>query len=679
MKKLLRFNVIAPVVLLLVALGTYGLMIRSLGLYWDDFPYIWFGHVLGTTQYQKVFYDERPLLSVLYNITAPIFGENILSWQIFAVTLRWLSALCVGWIVRLIWPGKKEVAFVISLLFLVYPGFGQHWISTIYCRTFILLCLFLISLGFMAESLRKKQKYLVFLILGFIFGALALLGSEYFFGLELARPVIIWIIACTGPEPLRLRIKKAALYWLPYLAEVITFGIWRGLIVKSSLYDVSINSTSTGGIPGLLWNLVSSMATNAYKGGIQAWFHIFLFPPVAKWQQTINVLYFILIIAIFLTIAWFGWKYLISVTDHQWSTRFWQNWQIQSIVLGVVMLLCGGLPVWIAKLPFNIIFPYDRFMLAMMFGSALLLTGLIYLIPKKLIRVGIICSLAALSAGWQFQTANTFRVEWKQLGGFIQQLTWRVPGMKPGTMLVAHELPFRYYSDNSLTALINWTYAPEYKSGYMPYELFYLTVRGNSALKQLEPNIEITWNYRSLEFHGNTSNMITIFQPEIGCLRILDPKFTNKKSLSGLKDPLPQAIALSNLDRIITDPLNAVQPIPSYFPQSESKSWCYYFEKADLARQLGDWKQVETLWDQAFNQSLSAIDVSEYYPFIEGLGMNGELSKAIDLSRMMVEQKPSLYKGLCQIWGRIESETGVGEAEKQIIDGIKVELRCNQQ
>ena len=211
MKKYLRFELVSPIFLLIIAGLTYGLMIRSLGLYWDDFPYTWFGHILGTTQYQKVFYDERPLLSVLYNITAPIFGENILSWQIFAIILRWLSALCVGWIVRLIWPEKKEVAFVASLLFLVYPGFGQQWISTIYSRTFILLCFFLLSLGFMAKSLRSSQKYFIYLALSILFGALSLLGSEYFFGLELARPVIIWIMVSTVPDTIRQRIKKGCI------------------------------------------------------------------------------------------------------------------------------------------------------------------------------------------------------------------------------------------------------------------------------------------------------------------------------------------------------------------------------------------------------------------------------------------------------------------------------------
>ena len=155
-------------------------------------------------------------------------------------------------------------------------------------------------------------------------------------------------------------------------------------------------------------------------------------------------------------------------------------------------------------------------------------------------------------------------------------------------------------------------------------------------------------------------------------------KFTNQDTLPRLKDPLPQAIALSNLDRIIPNPVNAAQPIPAYFPQPETKPWCYYFEKADLARQTGDWKQVKTLWDQTIIESLSAGDVSEYYPFIEGLGFSGEVSEAIDLSRMVNEKKPSLHKGLCQIWGRIESESGIGDSEKNMIDEIKVELRCNQ-
>ena len=122
LKKIAQNKAFQPLFLLIIAALSYGLFIREVGLYWDDFPYTWFGHVLGPTQYHKVFYDERPFLAPLYNITASIFGESIISWQIFAIILRWLCALCAGWLVRLMWNDKYEEAFVVSLLFLVYPG-----------------------------------------------------------------------------------------------------------------------------------------------------------------------------------------------------------------------------------------------------------------------------------------------------------------------------------------------------------------------------------------------------------------------------------------------------------------------------------------------------------------------------------------------------------------------------
>jgi hypothetical protein len=678
LKKYLRLDFMAPWFLLLIAGLTYGLLINDLGLYWDDFPYTWFGHVLGTTQFHKVFYNERPLLSVLYNITAPIFGENILSWQVFAIILRWLSALCVGWIVRLIWPEKKEAAFVVSLLFLVYPGFGQQWISTIYSRVFILLCFFLLSIGFMVKSLRTPPRYFVFLGLSLLFGAISLLGSEYFFGLELTRPIIIWIIISTVPESIRLRLKRGVLHWLPYFVGVMVFVIWRAWIVKSSLYEVNVTDASNGGIPGLLWNLISSMATNAYKGGIQAWIQAFSLSPVQKWDQLVNICMLVLISGEICIIAWFGWKFLGSKTDHTLASKFWDNWQIQSVILGFFMLLVGSLPVWAAKLPFDLIFPYNRFMLAMMLGSALLLTGIIYTIRYKIARIGVICVMVALSAGWHFQTAYTYRSEWRQLGTFLQQLTWRIPGMKPGTMLVAYELPFHYYSDNSLTAPINWTYAPDYKTGNLPHALFYLTVRENSVLKQLDPNINIFLKYRAVEFHGNTSDTIVLYQPETGCLRVLDEQYSGQETIPNYDSPSAKAIALSNLDRIITHPDIPALPIPNYFDQSNIKPWCYYYEKAELARQVGDYGQIVSLWEQANNNSYKPSEAAEYLPFIEGLGFQGKLEEMVLLTQSAMNQKPSIRKSICKIWGRIETTKTITIFDKSFLAEQKIELRCSQ-
>ena len=678
MKKFLRFEIIAPWVLLLIAGLTYGLLIRNLGLYWDDFPYTWFGHVVGTTQYQKVFYDERPLLSILYNITAPIFGESILSWQIFAIIMRWLSALCVGWIVRLIWPDKKEAAFVVSLLFLVYPGFGQQWVSTIYSRVFILLCFFLLSLGFMIKSLRTPRKYFVFLGISLVFGAISLLGSEYFFGLEFSRPVILWLIISTVPGKFISRLKSVTLNWLPYLTGVIAFSIWRGLYVQSQLYGVKITQEAGGGVLTVIYSLATSMLTNAFKGGILAWVQVFSIPPVSSLSKSLFIIMLLMMGCVFCLIALTWWKYSRPTSSHPWAVKIWQNWQFQAITLGLLMLLLGSLPVWVAKLPFELNFPYDRFTLSMMFGSGLVLAGLIYLIPLKYVRVVILSLLVAFSAGWHFQTANLFRVEWYQLAEFLQQLTWRIPTMKPDTMLVAHELPFTFYSDNSITAIINWTYAPDYKGGNLPYVLNYLTVRKNSVLEQLDPDTRVDQNYRAFVFHGNTSNVIVIYKPETSCLKVLDSVYSGADTIPITNVPRKKAIKLSNLGRIITNPEDPIQPIPAYFEQPRIYPWCYYFEKADLSRQTGNYKEIVNLWNQASKLSLEPADVSEYLPYIEGLGFQGELEKAMVLSRRVDKEKPSLHQNLCNIWSRIESSAGLGKSDKESIDDLQIELRCNQ-
>ena len=130
----------------------------------------------------------------------------------------------------------------------------------------------------------------------------------------------------------------------------------------------------------------------------------------------------------------------------------------------VSALLVGGIPFWIANLPLTLVFPWNRFTLALMPGSVLLIVGLLEVFIRtsrqKVILVSILISLAA---GWQFYNANTFRREWELSRDFFWQLSWRVPGLKPNTLLLTHEFPFKYYSDNSLTAPINWMYAPDFR------------------------------------------------------------------------------------------------------------------------------------------------------------------------------------------------------------------------
>lgn len=675
MKKILRTEILLPFAFLVIAFLSFGVFIRALGLYWDDFPYVFYGHVLGTSQYHHVFFDERPFLPILYNLTAPIFGENIVLWQAFGIIMRWVCALCVGWIVRLIWPEKKDLSYIVALLFLIYPGFGQQWISTIYSRAFILLLLFLLSLAFMISAWRNPSKRVVYTSLAIAAASLSLLGSEYFIGLEVSRPVILWLIISQKNDNLRIRIKTVLQHWLAYLLVVTAFAVWRGFLVQSSLYEVSAFPQTN--LTGTLLDLSRSMITNAYKGGILSWVQTFSLPAGFNWKDGFSLFMLPVILSAAALTARVFWKNNAVADEKDNLSRFWRSWSFQAGFLGVVMLLAGSIPVWAAGLPFDLKFPYNRFTLSMIFGSALVLAAVMALIRIRWMRLVILCLLVMSATGRHYQTANSYRLEWKKLTSFLQQLTWRMPGLQPGTMLTAYELPFTYYSDNSLSAPINWTYAPDYKGGSLPYILNYLTVRKNSVLKILEPDIPITQKYRSLEFTGNTSDMVVIYQVEEGCLRVLDPVFNNQSNIPKMKDPLPKAILLSNLDRIITDPEIPAIPVPQLFSQPFERSWCYYYEKADLARQVADYCEIVSLREEAKILNLTPSDITEYYPFVEGLGFSGKLDEAFELSRLMVGEKASSRKGLCQIWGRIENNRVMTLSDLELVKDIQIELSCN--
>jgi hypothetical protein len=331
---------------------------------------------------------------------------------------------------------------------------------------------------------------------------------------------------------------------------------------------------------------------------------------------------------------------------------------------------------WAAGLPVKLEFPYNRFMLAIMPGSALLLAALVGWLRPRWAKLVLLSLLVGTAAGWHFTTANTFRVEWFNLRAMLRQLTWRAPGIQPGTLLAAYELPFQYYSDNSLTAVVNWTYAPEYTTGDLPYLVAYQSVRKGSALKDRTPNTVVSAPYRSLQFTGNTSNSLVLYQPVEGCLRLLDARYADLTALPYADDRLTEIVGLANLDRIISDPARPAVPIPQYFPGDGQDDWCYYFEKADLARQMGDTAGVVKLWDAANKAGYSPRNPFELQPFIEGLGSQGRLDEAYQLTRQLFADVPSADMGLCQIWGRINQAQPDSLSSLPGLEQLLVDMRC---
>src|SRR5208283_158340 len=105
-------------------------------------------------------------------------------------------------------------------------------------------------------------------------------------------------------------------------------------------------------------------------------------------------------------------------------------------------------------------------------------------------------------------------------------------------------------------------------------------------------------------------------------------------------------------------------------------SWCYFFEKADLARQVGDWQEVARLGDEAFAKHYYPVeeDLSEYLVFIEAYARLGRWQDVEKFARMVSEPAPVINPALCAIWNRTEQVGQLSENDRSQLAALQREF-----
>ncbi len=278
--------------------------------------------------------------------------------------------------------------------------------------------------------------------------------------------------------------------------------------------------------------------------------------------------------------------------------------------------------------------------------------------------------LIALGIGQQFFNANLFRRDWLKQQDFYWQLAWRIPAMQPDTLLMTDQLPVDYETDLSFTAPINWIYAPDYRRSAVPYALIYTEKRLGGTLPSFEPGQAIKVFLRTVNFEGSTSQAIVFQMHANGCFHVLGSAWGDENTYARASDYLLKAIPLSRPDLIIADK-EIVAQLP--FLVEPKHTWCYYYTKAELARQRNDWKLVIDLYDEAASLGYKPDDPFEFLVVIEAQAMMGDSSAAENLSNEVMVSDKGIRKGLCQVWTRVQaSDTGLNEntslAEKMLQD-----------
>ena len=151
----------------------YGILIPWIGFYWDDWVFAWTIKFLGPAEFISSFLPFRPFLGPIFAFTTSIFGTSPLTWQIFGLFIRFCTGMAAYWSLRKIWPKAKLQVTLVSLFFVVFPGYNQQWVALTHVnQEMISLLCYLLSLGFMVKAIRSQPtslKYsLIALVLMFV-------------------------------------------------------------------------------------------------------------------------------------------------------------------------------------------------------------------------------------------------------------------------------------------------------------------------------------------------------------------------------------------------------------------------------------------------------------------------------------------------------------------------------
>ena len=102
----------------------------------------------------------------------------------------------------------------------------------------------------------------------------------------------------------------------------------------------------------------------------------------------------------------------------------------------------------------------------------------------------------------------------------------------------------------------------------------------------------------------------------------------------------------SRIDRIIASGSGFTPPASMFGPEP-ARGWCYYYQKASLARQQGNWAEIGRIYDEVTAQKLKPGDQSEWIPFVEGLVNAGREAEARAIYKQEIKGRDQVRFPLC--------------------------------
>jgi hypothetical protein len=646
---------------IIVAALAYLPLIDRVGYSHDDWYLMAAAQAEGPGVFHQIFSVDRPLRAWVMIPAYMLFGGNSLYYHLSAYFFRVLGALALLWILRMLWQRQHIATLQMALMFLIYPGFLSQPNAIDYQSHIAGLAAALFSVALTIQGILSKNLALKILLhaSSVLLGWFYLGQMEWYIGIEFFRWGCVYLLSARPTGTIVQNLRRTFRWGYPSLAAPVGFLMWRFLFFENErgATDVGIQLGQLKLYPlQTVYHWAVQVIQDLFDVMLSAWV-IPLF-QLAGYIQGWGILLTVVLSGLILFVI-----QKINIVDSQ-DESLQLNFQREAFAIGLFVAICGLIPIAMANR--EVSFPsFSRYALISSIGVPIFVVTLLMGLKSKLMRNGIATGLCVISILTHHANTVKYAHETAATNMFWWQVSWRVPQFEKNTTLIANYSGAVIEEDYFIWGPANLIYYPEKQNPKVVQPGLYAAVLNKDTVhKVLTRERQEFDNRKNIITYKNYRNIVILTQPTSrSCVHVIDgnhPEYAPSE-LDSIRTIEPY----SEIEHVLADETLHAPPTVT-FGSEPPRHWCYYYEKADLARQRGNWDEAKSIGEEAFGRGLKPEDAIEWMPFLQAYMMDGDVERLTELAPVITTD-PFIARQACQLPGLMQ---GLSNNVVQVVDSL---------
>lgn len=607
----------------------------------DDWYFLYDGFVVGPKVFIDITLHTRPVRGPLYEFLFSLYGIHPLPYHLTLYFLRLVGALGALWLFHLLWPKQRQPNFFMALFFLIFPGF-LWWLGAFEFQPYVLsIGLQIFSIAFTLKSIGSDVlwKRLAWVVSAFLSGWGYLSLVEYAIGMEVFRFLCVYLyIRQQSAQPdfgklLLKTIRSSLIFFLVPLGFIIWYQFFFENWRKAQEAGTQLSQLFSSPLTGLWW--LVRLFESTLNVSLLAWAVPFYENYFAG--RLSDILFGVLFAGAAIVIVLLANRTMYHADESQndADNNARNFWRIDAILFGLLGTIAGVLPIVVANR--SVTFErYSHYALPASLAGVVFVGGIVYSVFPRTVRSFVISILVGVAALTHHAVASQALAQEKTIRNFWWQVTWRAPSIRTDSTLVAVYPDIDYADgDEVVWGPANFIYHPE-RQVRMPVAVPISAARMEPAtstniVMSAKDYQKVDLVVKDVVLNYYFGNILLLARSSAGsCVHAIDRRWPD---LSIADDAFVIASSSkSNVENILP---TSSPPIPPkvLFGGEPVHDWCYYYQKADLARQQGDWQAIARLDEEVQKLGFHPNDQIEWMPFLQAYAYLGDVDKVKEISK----------------------------------------------